>query len=121
MKNSYMRGETVLQIPLDEGSNEPIADGMKSTSSTNSILLGPSNMDVEYETDQFPILSQAEESAYIPPLDVALDDFDQFELNNTNSHSEEGANEEGVLNEKQKRREKKKAKEERFDMMLEFV
>ncbi|WJX11337.1 hypothetical protein P8452_01962 [Trifolium repens] len=113
MKNSYLRGETVLQIPLDEGSNEPIADGMKSTSSTNSILLGPSNMDVEYETDQFPILSQAEERAYIPPLDVALDDFDQFELNNTNSHSEEGANEEGVLNEKQKRREKKKAKEER--------
>ncbi|PNY04593.1 protein RRP5, partial [Trifolium pratense] len=112
MKNSYMRGETVLQIPLDEGSNEPIEDGMKSTSSTNNILLGPSNMDVEYETDQFPILSQAEERAYVPPLDVALDDFDQFEVNNTNSHSE-GANEEGVLNEKQKRREKKKAKEER--------
>lgn len=113
MKDSYMRGETVLQIPLDEGSDEPIADGMKSISSTSSRLLGPSNMDIEYETDQFPILSQAEERAYIPPLDVALDDFDQFEVNNTNNHSEEAANEEGSLNEKQKRREKKKAKEER--------
>ena len=114
MKDSYMKGETVLQIPLDEGSDEPIADGMKSISSTSSRLLGPSNMDIEYETDQFPILSQAEERAYIPPLDVALDDFDQFEVNNTNSHSEEAVNEEGSLNEKQKRREKKKAKEERL-------
>ncbi|XP_004514152.1 rRNA biogenesis protein RRP5 [Cicer arietinum] len=105
MKNSYLRGETVVQTPLEEGSIEPIADGMKSTSSTNMI--------VECETDQFPILSQAEERAYIPPLDVALDDFDQYDVNNTNINSKELKNEEGALLEKLKRREKKKAKEER--------
>lgn len=114
MKDSYIKGETVLQIPLDEGSDEPIADGIKSTSSINSSLFGASNIDVEYETDQFPILSQAEERAHIPPLDVALDDFDQFDVNNTNSQREEGANEESTLHEKQKKREKKKAKEERL-------
>lgn len=106
MKNSYLRGETVVQTPLEEGSIEPIADGMKSTSSTNMI--------VECETDQFPILSQAEERAYIPPLDVALDDFDQYDVNNTNINSKELKNEEGALLEKLKRREKKKAKEERL-------
>ncbi|AES71028.1 S1 RNA-binding domain protein [Medicago truncatula] len=56
MKDSYMRGKTVLQIPSDEGSDEPIADGMKSISSTSR----PSNMDIDSETDQFPILSQAQ-------------------------------------------------------------
>ncbi|XP_061360719.1 rRNA biogenesis protein RRP5 isoform X2 [Gastrolobium bilobum] len=106
MKNSYMEDETVLQIPLEEGSDEPIADGM------NSSLLETSNIDVEGEIDHFTILSQAEERAYIPPLDVDLDDCDQFDINNTNSQSEEHANE-GTRDEKQKRREKKKTKEER--------
>ncbi|KAL2998416.1 hypothetical protein AAZX31_09G097500 [Glycine max] len=113
MKNSYMRGETVLQIPSKEESDEPIVDGMKSITSMNSSLFGTSNIDVEDEINQFPILSQAQERADIPPLDVALDDFDQFDANNANSQSEEHANEEDIVNEKHKRREKKKAKEER--------
>lgn len=103
----------MLQSPLEEESDEPIADEMKSTS-LNSSMLGTSNIGVECETDQFPILSQAEERAYIPPLDVALDDFDQLDVNNTNGQSKEGVNEEDTINEKQKRREKKKAKEERL-------
>jgi len=114
MKNSYMRGETVLQIPSKEESDEPIVDGMKSITSMNSSLFGTSNIDVEDEINQFPILSQAQERADIPPLDVALDDFDQFDANNANSQSEEHANEEDIVNEKHKRREKKKAKEERL-------
>lgn len=114
MKNSYMTSETLQQIPLEEGSNEPIADQMKSTSSANSSLLGTSIIDIECEDDQFAILSQVEERAYIPPLDVTLDDFDQFGGNNTNSLIEEGANEEDTSQEKQKRREKRKAKEERL-------
>ncbi|TKY53223.1 RRP5-like protein [Spatholobus suberectus] len=113
MKNSYMRDETVLQIPSEEGSDEPIADGKKSITSMNSGLLGTSNIDVDDEINQFPILSRVQERANIPPLDVALDDFDQFDVNNTNSQSEEHANEEDTINEKHKRREKKKAKEER--------
>ncbi|CAK8570928.1 unnamed protein product [Lathyrus sativus] len=113
MKKSYLMGETVVQIPLDKGSNIPNGDEMKSMSATNSSLLGPLNIEVEYETDQLPILSQAEERAYIPPLDVVLDDLDQLEENNTNNISEEGANKKDALNEKQLRHEKKKAKEER--------
>lgn len=114
MKNSYMRGETVLQIPSKEESDEPIVDGMKSITSMNSSLFGTSNIDVEDEINQFPILSQVQQRADIPPLDVPLDDFDQFDVNNTNSQSEEHANEEDIVNEKHKRREKKKAKEERL-------
>ncbi|KAL2664255.1 hypothetical protein AAZV13_02G147900 [Glycine max] len=113
MKNSYMRDETMLQIPSEEESDEPITDGMKSITSMNSSLLGTSNIDVEDEINQFPILSQVQQRADIPPLDVPLDDFDQFDVNNTNSQSEEHANEEDIVNEKHKRREKKKAKEER--------
>lgn len=47
-----------------------------------------------------PILSQIEERVDIPPLDVALD---QFDVNN--------ANKEDTINEKHKRHEKKKARE----------
>lgn len=112
MKNSYLMGETVVQIPLDEQSNEPNGEGIKSMSTTNSSLLGPVNIEVEYETDQLPILSQAEERAYINPLDVVLDDFDQLEENNTNSTSKGGIKKD-ALNEKQIRREEKMAKKER--------
>ncbi|XP_020233818.1 rRNA biogenesis protein RRP5 [Cajanus cajan] len=100
MKNSYMSDKTVLQIPSEEGSDEPVADGMKS-------------IDVADEINQFPILTQARQRADIPPLDVALDDFDQFDANNANSQGEKHANEEDTINEKHKRHEKKKAKEER--------
>ncbi|KAK7392757.1 hypothetical protein VNO78_21204 [Psophocarpus tetragonolobus] len=113
MKNSYMHDGTELQIPSEEESDEHIADGMKSITSMNDGLLGTSNIDVEGENNQFPVLSQAQERADIPPLDVVLDDFDQFDVNNANSQSEEHANEENIVNEKHKRREKKKAKEER--------
>ncbi|XP_027363474.1 rRNA biogenesis protein RRP5 [Abrus precatorius] len=113
MKNSYMRDEAVLQTPSKEGSDEPIADGMKSLTFINSSFLGSSNIDVEDEIDQFPILSQAQQRADVPPLDVALDDFDQFNVNHTISQSEEHAKEEDTINEKHKRHEKKKAKEER--------
>ncbi|RDY08514.1 rRNA biogenesis protein RRP5, partial [Mucuna pruriens] len=112
MKDSYMRDDTELQIPSKEGSDEPITDGMKSITSMDSSLLGTSNIDVEDEIIQFPILSQAQERADIPPLDVALDDLDQFDVNNANIQSEEHANED-TKNEKHKRREKKKVKEER--------
>ncbi|KAK7345187.1 hypothetical protein VNO77_15745 [Canavalia gladiata] len=113
MKNSYMRDETVLQTPSEEGSDEPIADGMKSITFTNSSLLGTSNIDVDNEIDQLPILSQAQERADVPPLDVALDDLDQFDIKNTSSQSEEHEKQEDTTTEKHKRHEKKKAKEER--------
>lgn len=109
-----MKDETVHETPLEEGSDEPIADGMKSVTSIHDSLIGTSNIDIEGDIDQFPILSLAEERAYIPPLDVALDENDQFDVNNTNSLSEDPAKEEATLHEKQKRHEKKKAKEERF-------
>lgn len=113
MKNSYMRDESVPQIQSEEESDEPMADGMKSITSMHSSLLGTSNMDVEAEINQFPILSQAQEREDIPPLDVALDDCDQFDVNNATGQSEEHANYEDTIKEKHKRREKKKAKEER--------
>lgn len=101
------------QIPSEEESDKPVANGIKSITLMNSSFLGTLNMDVEDEINQFPTLSQAQERADIPPLDVSLDDCDQFGVNNTISQSEEHANEEDTIKEKHKRREKKKAKEER--------
>ena len=111
MKNSYMGDEPAHEI--HQGSDEPVADGMKSVTLMNSSLLGTSDIEIEGENDQLPILSQAEERASIPPLDVALDDFDQFDVNNTDGQSEVHANEEDTIDEKKKRREKKRAREER--------
>jgi len=109
MKSSHMRDRTLLQIASKD---EPFEDVMKSITSTHSFLK-TSNIDVEDEINQFPILSRAEDRGDIPPLDVSLDDFDQIDVNNANSHSEENANEEVIIKEKHKRHEKKKAKEER--------
>ncbi|KAK7354984.1 hypothetical protein VNO80_14229 [Phaseolus coccineus] len=109
MKSSYMRGGTLLQIASKD---ELFEDVMNSITSMHSFLK-TSNIHVEDESNQFPILSRAEDRGDIPPLDVSLDDFDQIDANNANSHSEENANEEVIIKEKHKRHEKKKAKEER--------
>ncbi|XP_014514109.1 rRNA biogenesis protein RRP5 [Vigna radiata var. radiata] len=113
MKNSYMTDGTLLQIASKEGSDELIeADGMKSITSMHSSL-ETSNIGSDDEMNQFPILSRSQDRGDIPPLDVSLDDFDQIDVNNANSHSKEHGNEEVIIHEKNKRREKRKAKEER--------
>jgi len=113
MKNSYMMDGTLLQIMSKEGSDELIeADGLKSITSMHS-LLETSNLAADDEVNQFPILSGSLDRGDVPPLDVSLDDFDQIDVNNANSQSKEHGNEEVIIHEKNKRREKKKAKEER--------
>lgn len=118
MKNSYMTDGTLLQIASKEGSDELIeADGMKSITSMHSSL-ETSNIGSDDEMNQFPILSRSQDRGDIPPLDVSLDDFDQIDVNNANSHSKEHGNEEVIIHEKNKRREKRKAKEERLIQCL---
>ncbi|KAI4332058.1 hypothetical protein L6164_016997 [Bauhinia variegata] len=112
MKSSYLVDQHALEKRLEQGSEEPAADGMKPISLLNSSFLGAQNMDNEGENDERSILSQAEARAFIPPLDVVLDDFDHVDGHDINSQNQEQANED-TIDEKQKRRAKKKAKEER--------
>ncbi|KAI4350685.1 hypothetical protein L6164_005115 [Bauhinia variegata] len=108
MKSSYLVDQHALEKRLEQGSEEPAADGMKPISLMNSSLLGAQNMDTEGENDEHSILSQAEARVFIPPLD----DFDHVVGHDINSQNQEQANED-TIHEKQKRRAKKKAKEER--------
>lgn len=113
MKNSYMSNESALEVPLEQKSDEPVSDKMKSAPAMKSSLPDTKIMSIEVENDDCPIFSQAEARASIPPLDVTLEDFDQFDVNNTNGQNQEHANED-IIDEKQKRRAKNKAKEERL-------
>ncbi|CAL0321523.1 unnamed protein product [Lupinus luteus] len=103
MKSSYMGDDSDLEMTSEQGSEEdPVPD---------SSLLETYNKDIE--DDQIPILSQAKERESIPPLEVVLDDLDEFDVSNNNTQNEVQANEKATIDEKQKKREKIKAKQER--------
>ncbi|OIV89511.1 hypothetical protein TanjilG_20430 [Lupinus angustifolius] len=104
MKSSYMGDDSDLEMTSEQGSEDLVPD---------SSVLETYNKDIEGEAGQFPILSQAKERASIPPLEVVLDDLDEFDVNNNNTQSEVQANEKATIDEKQKKREKIKAKQER--------
>ncbi|KAE9590105.1 putative ribosomal protein S1 [Lupinus albus] len=108
MKSSYMGDDSDLEMTSEQGSEEPVPD---------SSLLETGNEDIEGEAGQFPILSQAKERASILPLEVVLDDLDEFDVSNNNTQSEVQANEKSTIDEKQKRREKVKAKKEREEQI----
>ncbi|KAI9122039.1 hypothetical protein K1719_006728 [Acacia pycnantha] len=112
MKNSFMRDESAPEVSLEQESDAHFLDKIKSISSMNSGLLDPQIMNIEDENNQCPNFSQAEARASVLPLDVNLEDFDQFDVDNTTSQNQEHGKEE-TKDKKEKKRAKKKAKEER--------
>ncbi|KAF7804182.1 rRNA biogenesis protein RRP5 [Senna tora] len=112
MKNSYLNDEPALEVSLEQESDKSFADELKSLASMTRNFLDAEIMKIEGENEQCPTFLQAEARSSIPPLDVTIDDFDQCEINNSNSQNEEHANQE-TIDEKQKRRARKKEKEER--------
>lgn len=71
------------------------------------------NLDVEYEDEEYPVLSQVESRASILPLEVDLDDVNHSNLDDAVGQNHIYTNETNTIDEKSKRRAKKKAKEEK--------
>ncbi|KAF4369032.1 hypothetical protein F8388_013361 [Cannabis sativa] len=119
MKNFY-----VLENDDAEESSDQVADATINNSSVNDTKLvslpesgfqGIHNMDVECPSLnlEIPILAQAESRAFVPPLEVALDDIYQENVDGITIQNQELINVTDTLDEKSKREAKKKAKKER--------
>ncbi|KAK6244021.1 hypothetical protein QUC31_010430 [Theobroma cacao] len=111
MKNSYLTDDIDIQIPSNEESDEDVEE----TDDTRSRMLTDSTlgMAIEYENGASSILAQAESRASIPPLEVTLDDIEHSDMDILVSQNQANSNEAVTGDEKNKRRAKKKAKEDR--------
>lgn len=108
-----MGDESALEVSSEKDPDEQLSDKMTSVVSTSSSLPDTQLMTIEDEKHQGPNFSQAEARASVLPLDVNLEDFDQFEEDDAVSQNQENGKED-TKNEKEKRRAKKKAMEERL-------
>lgn len=122
MKKSYFTDDIDFQITEQEQSDEDIEEtGVEDDDvddEARSILLTDSTgMDIEYGSGASDVLAQAESRASIPPLDVTLDDIEHSDMENFISQNQKN-NEATTIDEKNKRRAKKKAKEERSFISL---
>lgn len=116
MKDLYIMDNSDLQTPPKQDLDEPIRhndlmDGTKSVMCPVSSFFGDQNMDVEHENSEFQFLAQAESRAFVPPLEVTLDDVDQGD--DVVSQDQELPDVEDSLDEKKKKLTKKKARDER--------
>ncbi|XP_062112321.1 rRNA biogenesis protein RRP5 isoform X2 [Humulus lupulus] len=95
--------------------NNSFIDDTKLVSLPESGFQGIHNMDVECQNLnlEIPILAQAESRASVPPLEVALDDVYQENVDGITIQNQELLNVIDTLDEKSKREAKKKAKKER--------
>lgn len=104
MKNSYVKEPTPENDFVDETQLSTFLE-----SNSHEIQ----NLDIEYEDEEYPVLSQAESRASILPLEVDFDDVDHSNLDDTTSQNQILTSETNIMDEKSKRRAKKKAKEEK--------
>lgn len=110
MKNSYMRDDSALEASLEQESDACFSDKLKSIAPMYSSLLDTQIMNIEDENNRCLNFSQAEARASILPLDVNLEDLDQFDVDNTTSQNHA---KEDTIDEKEKKRAKKKEIRER--------
>ena len=113
MKESYvLDGDNTEETSDEEADDETIeSNGFKGDSKL--ISLPDNHIDVEYANLEIPILAQTESRASVPPLEVTLDDENQEDANDIVGRNQEHVDEENTLDEKSKRKAKRKAKEER--------
>lgn len=105
MKNSY------IKEPIQENGSADVAN-LSTFLEDNSHEI--QNSDVESEDDEeYLVLSQAESRASILPLEVDLDDVNNSNLDDTDGQNQIHSNETNTIDEKTKRRAKKKAKEQK--------
>ncbi|KAK7848536.1 rrna biogenesis protein rrp5 [Quercus suber] len=118
MKNAYIEDNDDIELPSKQESDEATRengsiDDTRLVTFPGSSLIGLQNMDIEGENGDCLVLAQVESRASIPPLEVSLDDIDQPDMDNLVSSNQAQIDEADTINEKNKRRPKKKAKEER--------
>lgn len=118
MKNAYIENNDDIELPSKQESDEATRengsiDDTRLVTFPGSSLIGLQNMDIEGENGDCLVLAQVESRASIPPLEVSLDDIDQPDMDNLVSSNQAQIDEADTINEKNKRRPKKKAKEER--------
>lgn len=87
MKDSYIGSDIDIRLPSKQQPDEAMrengfSDDTRLVSFPSSSLLGVQNMDIDGEKEEFPVLVQAESRAYIPTLEVSLDDIDQPDMGN---------------------------------------
>lgn len=118
MKSSYFCDNTDNLKPSDQrsddafGDNHILADSQMTLPPSNSPML--QNVDIRSENGKHPIIAQVESRASILPLEVTLDDVEDSPVNNAVGQSLENIDNTDTIDEKNNRRAKKKAKEERY-------
>ncbi|XP_004303371.1 PREDICTED: protein RRP5 homolog [Fragaria vesca subsp. vesca] len=117
MKDLYIM-ENSDQTPPKQDLDEPIrktalVDDSRSVTVMCPVdsLLGDQNMEIDHENAEFQFLAQAESRAFIPPLEVTLDDSDQGD--GTVSQDRELPEVDNTVDDKKKKLTKKKARDER--------
>lgn len=117
MKSSYFCDNTDNLKPSDQrsddafGDNHILADSQITLPQSNSPML--QNVNIQSENGKHPIIAQVESRASILPLEVILDDVENSPVNNAVGQSLENIDNTDTIDEKNNRRAKKKAKEER--------
>ncbi|CAN6577203.1 unnamed protein product [Malus baccata var. baccata] len=112
MKDVYIMDNDDLEMPSEQDPDETIVENVL-TDVTMSDICPESNsfftqdMDVDSKNAESQFLAQAESRAFVPPLEVTLDDIDQFD-GEDKEHLDVD-----TVNEKKMQPTKKKAKEER--------
>ncbi|KAJ0089046.1 hypothetical protein Patl1_32885 [Pistacia atlantica] len=115
MKNSYFSGDNDLQMLSEEETDEDIEENGSHDHSSmlDGSLPAAEDSDDESEDGEDMVLAQSESRASVPPLEVTLEDIEQPDMDDVVGQSTEHIDEADNKDEKNKRRAKKKAKEER--------
>lgn len=115
MKNSYIKDEELMQTPSRQ--NHDFAIGMNdSVVSAETTMLPQRNSDNtnnESDVGHHPILADAESRALVPPLEVPLDDIESLDIEGDVSQSVVNVANADTIEDNNKKRAKKKAREER--------
>lgn len=117
IKDSYMSDNYETQPLSKQESRDPIHANDEKEGTQMDMLLDNDSpriqcLDVEYENAELPVLANIEARASILPLEVPLNDIDDSAMDDI-SEKKEHADDAEITEEKNMRREKKKAKEER--------
>lgn len=114
MKNSYFNDDNDIQTPSKDESDEEIEEaGVMDDARSIMLTESTQGLDIEFESGASSVLAQAESRASIPALEVTLDDIEHPDVDILIGQNQANSSEAVVTDQKNKRKEKKKAKEER--------
>uniref|UniRef100_A0A7N0TNV2 rRNA biogenesis protein RRP5 n=1 Tax=Kalanchoe fedtschenkoi TaxID=63787 RepID=A0A7N0TNV2_KALFE len=116
MKNSYFKPS--IEVPLGERNHETVS--RNDSGLETQLALSPeincdenSTLHMDFEMPELPTFTEAESRAFIPPLEVTLEEMEHPEEDNILNSNDSNMNEVNLTSNKVKRVNKKKAKEER--------